>query len=548
MTSFAPSMPAAFAPTPSWRLLDDATLGQEIASALRAAPEQTGTELFDAYRLESRGEIVGELERFDATRTVDGRWVTLEILTADACRDSARVARFASIAMAESGLRHRSIVAVLDVGTTADGRPFRVRESVDLEPLAQAIARDGVLPWKRIRSIALQLCGGVSAARARGLRPRELTLVTCHRVRNSRAADEVKLGELVLLDPHNAEREENRAIGGLVAMIEQLTGAGRDHRELAARSETAPPPEFGELLARVRSSNPSRRIHTVAELGREVAGIGAGVTPWSRVRSSSAAGTITSIEQGQPVGPTVVSCARADAPAEQLDAAGRRVIVEEALAPITLQPRVNTSRPRSRSGIAPWVLLAGLVGAGALNLAKPEILPAIVERVDAGFDSLGRSFRSLPPGKLAGAEHPMVPVATVGVPVAAPDVEPLTPVAPVAPIAAIAPVAAPAVAVVEAPAVAVGSPLEVASASASDEPKAQRRRAKRRARAHVPTTPQPAAVAESAPEVDVASAAAVSEPNTADAPAAPEPPVVPEPVAATADVHDVALQPASPIE
>jgi len=171
MTSSATSMRAGVARPSSLRLLDDAALGQQIGSALRARDPYEGTHLLDKYRIEVRAATERGLDRYDASRLADGRWVSVEMPTREAAAEPGVIERFWRIAEAECALRHKNLLVALDSGNTEDGRPFIVREAIDMEPLATWLGREHGLPWKRVRNIALQLCSAVAAARAHGLTP-----------------------------------------------------------------------------------------------------------------------------------------------------------------------------------------------------------------------------------------------------------------------------------------------------------------------------------------------------------------------------------------
>ncbi|MBC8069309.1 MAG: hypothetical protein IAG13_13320, partial [Deltaproteobacteria bacterium] len=298
----------AAASTPSLRLLDDVTLGQQIASALRARDPEEGRRLLGKYRIDLRAESDDIVDRFDATRLLDGRWVTVEMATAAVCADADARERFVASARAEQPLRHRCVLALLDTGVTPDGRPFVVREAVDTEPLAQLLARGDALSWKRIRSIAMQLVAAVTAARACGLEPREISLVACRRARHSRAVDEVKL--VGLAPAAEVGCDELDDVMAIAVLVQQLATASR---ELGV----AMPPELDEVLARAHAEDETAFVD-LAQLSRAFSAIGQGATEWSRIPSTATAGSIdTAYTIVRPVDErqdavVEVSCASAD--------------------------------------------------------------------------------------------------------------------------------------------------------------------------------------------------------------------------------------------
>ena len=61
-------------------------------------------------------------------------------------------------------MQHRHIVDILEVGETREGMPFIAMELLEGQPLHTVIEREGPLPWDRVKTILLQICGALDHA------------------------------------------------------------------------------------------------------------------------------------------------------------------------------------------------------------------------------------------------------------------------------------------------------------------------------------------------------------------------------------------------
>lgn len=525
MTAFAPSLSIGRTRTPSMMRIDDAALGQQIGWALLGGDEGEQTPLIDGYRLEGAPDIVDGIARYDATRDEDGRWLLVELPTRETAANPERRDEFARVAFAELALRHKNVHAVLEVGTASDGRPFRVREAADTEPLATVLGRERALSWRRVRSIALQLCSGLSAARAHGLRPKELSLVACRRSRHSIATDEVKLGELEPIADN-----DRGDVPALATIIEQLSGfkPGGDPSQVARLG--VPTAELAELLARARSSDPKLRYADAGQLGRAIALIGKGVTPWSRARSNATSGTIMARGPFAPAmpGTMVVACSRADAlvvPADRSVAPLPTVIVAGAVA---------SPRTRRRRFGALGASLALVMMLGASSLVSPQVRANAVAVARAAVHVIDRGMHELEPEAISPERTP-VAMASIAPPrgfVAADEPAPSEPIA-VAP----APVIATAPAIVVTPPIPTPPPTQTTIVRDAAPAPATTTPAKKKARRIA--KPRVAAAAVVAPASADAEAPAPSEPTEAPAPS--EPAVASEPTSEPTPPGDDAI-------
>lgn len=113
---------------------------------------------------------MGVVLRARCTRT--GREVALKLLRAATAQD-ADVARFEREVQALVSLRHPSIVAVLDAGTSPRG-PWVAMELVEGESLQARLRRDGPLAPEEARALARTLCGALEHAHAMGVLHRDV--------------------------------------------------------------------------------------------------------------------------------------------------------------------------------------------------------------------------------------------------------------------------------------------------------------------------------------------------------------------------------------
>jgi serine/threonine-protein kinase len=105
-----------------------------------------------------------------ATRS--GRFA-LKALHGSLTGDAVAVERFMREAQALAGLRHPHIVQILDSGIE-DGRPFIVMEMLEGESLAALLAREPILPPRRIAELFLPVLSAVATIHDRGIVHRDL--------------------------------------------------------------------------------------------------------------------------------------------------------------------------------------------------------------------------------------------------------------------------------------------------------------------------------------------------------------------------------------
>ena len=104
----------------------------------------------------------------------NGGPVAIKVLHAHFADDEVLRTRFEREAQATAQLAHPNIVAILDVGMTAQNVPFLAMELLEGESLDAVLERDGAMAAARVLAMALQLSRGLSRAHDFGLVHRDV--------------------------------------------------------------------------------------------------------------------------------------------------------------------------------------------------------------------------------------------------------------------------------------------------------------------------------------------------------------------------------------
>jgi len=113
---------------------------------------------------------MGEVYRARDTRL--GREVALKILPAEFSADRDRLERFELEARSASALNHPNIITIYDVGSS-NSTSYLSMELVEGKSL-RALLDEGLMPLRKIASIASQLADGLAKAHAAGIVHRDL--------------------------------------------------------------------------------------------------------------------------------------------------------------------------------------------------------------------------------------------------------------------------------------------------------------------------------------------------------------------------------------
>ena len=103
-----------------------------------------------------------------------GRDVAIKVVLSGTADDPLVRERFEREARAVAALAHPNILAMFDVGTTADGVTFVVTELLRGETLRRRLAAGGPLPIRRALEYAAQVAHGLATAHERGIVHRDL--------------------------------------------------------------------------------------------------------------------------------------------------------------------------------------------------------------------------------------------------------------------------------------------------------------------------------------------------------------------------------------
>lgn len=103
-----------------------------------------------------------------------GRRVAVKVMNAELAHSDEMVHRFFNEARAASGIGHRGIVDVSDLGRMPSGAPYIVMELLEGESLADRMTRLGQFPLAAAAEIIAQITGVMVAAHDRGIVHRDL--------------------------------------------------------------------------------------------------------------------------------------------------------------------------------------------------------------------------------------------------------------------------------------------------------------------------------------------------------------------------------------
>jgi serine/threonine-protein kinase len=159
-----------------------------------ATSSQLGKVLDGKYRLDaflSQGGMGGV---YRATHVMLNKDVAVKLINPELVTSPEIVRRFQREARAATALSHPNIVAVYDLGQTAEGTLYIAMEYVDGPSLRSLIERGGPLPVARTLTIARQLTSALSLAHRRGIIHRDLKP---HNVMLARTEDGQQIAKLV---------------------------------------------------------------------------------------------------------------------------------------------------------------------------------------------------------------------------------------------------------------------------------------------------------------------------------------------------------------
>ena len=332
---------------------------------------------------------------YQAEHALTGRGFAVKVRRSELGERPKQVERFVREATTTARIEHENVVDIIDVGRTEDGLLYFAMELLRGETLEETLVREGRLPWRRVRAIALQICGGLRAAHDRGIVHRDLKPANIYRVRRGGDPDTIKildfgiaklldddahgsggltsnyevLGTPLYMSPEQTaadpvdRRTDIYAVG--VMMFEMLTGQrpyrGDTHVELISKiligqvprmSSVAPDADIPEsielIVATALAKDPGLRYQDMNAMMRAISAIGGEQSP-TRVVRHPATEPLASLAPGDTL-----------------------------LAPAAADDGSSVRWPRRRPRLA-WIAgsVLGLVGLGLGVLAA---VPAIADK------------------------------------------------------------------------------------------------------------------------------------------------------------------------
>ena len=156
----------------------------ELPLPVVRAPDLSGRVFGARYSLRRRigGGSLGTV--YEARDMTLGTAVAVKVLHPDYSGDEDFRRRFHQEARLGARLRHEHSVAVTDLGQSDDGLLYSVMEYLEGESLDGLLSsRPGPLPWRRVVTIAVQVCAALQAAHDRGVIHRDIKPGNCFLVR-----------------------------------------------------------------------------------------------------------------------------------------------------------------------------------------------------------------------------------------------------------------------------------------------------------------------------------------------------------------------------
>jgi len=152
-----------------------------------------GQVLVERYHLLDQLGAGGMGTVYLAEHVTIGKRLAIKVLSREFAHKKELVERFLQEARAASMIAHENVVEITDFGRTPDESVFFVMEHLSGEDLSATIAREGPLPWSRVKPIALQICMALEAAHAKGVIHRDMKPENCFRIARSSNQDFIKV-------------------------------------------------------------------------------------------------------------------------------------------------------------------------------------------------------------------------------------------------------------------------------------------------------------------------------------------------------------------
>jgi serine/threonine protein kinase len=140
--------------------------------------------------------------------------------------------RFLLEARAASKIDHPNVVSITDFGPPEEGPAFFAMEHLGGEDLAQMLAREGPMSWRRVLPIVTQIARALAAAHQRGVVHRDIKPQNCFRITRDDNPDFIKVLDFGLAKVLSGTGNSAWTVGGSPGYIapEIYRGGRTDHR------------------------------------------------------------------------------------------------------------------------------------------------------------------------------------------------------------------------------------------------------------------------------------------------------------------------------
>jgi len=172
---------------------EDVDICPKTHEKLTAIHKMGGKLLENKYRVESVLGVGGMGVVYDGRHKLIDRRVAIKFLSPETCGSMEVRQRFINEARIAASLGHKNIIAVLDMGETAEDVPYIVMEYLEGESLGDALEREERLPVDRSVEITLQILDGLHAVHSEGIVHRDLKPENVFLARQSGGEEIVKL-------------------------------------------------------------------------------------------------------------------------------------------------------------------------------------------------------------------------------------------------------------------------------------------------------------------------------------------------------------------
>ena len=379
-----------------------------------------GEVLAGRYRIERLIQSGGMGAVYEAVQEPLGRRVAIKVMHSHLASDEVSLERFRREAEATAKLHHPHIVQVSDYQARPGEPAFLVMEYLTGRSLAEVMREGGILPPERVVHVAVQVLDALGAAHAEGIVHRDLKPTNVLLGSSAGLKDVVTIfdfGIAKLIEPPEGSRDEPRARarrerltmqGALVGTPAYMAPEQASGKEIDARADLY---ALGVLMYAMLAGRLPYASRDPSEILRSIQT--QKPTPLVELRPDLDPELIEVVERALEKDPAA-RWQTADEMRRALTRWQRRMgIVDGELRSSSAPPPAvtNDASPpaeRRRWAVAPWALVAALVGAAGIGALVMYLTRPTGERV-----VLVPSMQGGAGAVDARAIEPVAPVATV---------------------------------------------------------------------------------------------------------------------------------------